>query len=254
MPASPLLDCFGLPSRLLAMLTTAKIANVMYLVIQFIKHLKAVLLARFSKPRRYLTQYAQVALWNEWPSQLPLNHKRNHKRTQSLSYTATLQWPKYAKITKIHFLKDLKFLKVDFSRNGLFRTCSGLYSPGFSGSSGGPLGSWKVTIPGDPGGTKWRAVENAIRHACWRGSHSTWRNPENAGQNAGHIRALNTDLELPSASEKYWTNMSKTADQIPLSHYTSLLSILLVGFWMSQSGGVSVRLPALPSRSHRSWP
>ena len=151
MPASPLLDCFGLPSRLLAMLTTAKIANVMYLVIQFIKHLKAVLLARFSKPRRYLTQYAQVALWNEWPSQLPLNHKRNHKRTQSLSYTASLQWPKYAKITKIHFLKDLKFLKVDFSRNGLFRTCSGLYSPGFSGSSGGPLGSWKVTIRGSPG-------------------------------------------------------------------------------------------------------
>ena len=93
----------------------------------------------------------------------------------------------------------------------------------------GPLW-WKVIIPGDPGGTKWRAVENAIRHACWRGSHSTWRNPENAGQNAGHIRALNTDLELPSASEKYWTDMSKTADQIPLSHYTSLLSILLVGF------------------------
>lgn len=45
MPASPLLDLFGLLSRMLAMLTTAKIAKVMYLVREFIKHLKAVLLA-----------------------------------------------------------------------------------------------------------------------------------------------------------------------------------------------------------------
>ena len=124
LPCLAQLDCFGLPSGLLAMLTTAKIAKVMYLVIHVIKHLHAVLLDGVSKPQRLSNPLCQSRanmcqpigtkhLWNEGPSHLPLMHKQVDRRTRSASLE---WWRKYAKITKTHVMK------LEFSRNDLFRS------------------------------------------------------------------------------------------------------------------------------------